>query len=231
MRKALLVLVPLLLGSGPSGATLIGHVTFTRNGKEVPYDDGYVYLQTKPVRSHPKDDLGGSAVKTQIVQQGKKFVPAAIMVPLGATVAFPNADREEHNVFSPDRPNFDLGRYNTDAKGKTHVFEFVDEINIYCDIHRDMAASVKVVATRPEWIVKVTGGAFALGGIPDGHYRLGAWAPHIGTDVFVDVVVANGQVTATPSLDQIHVALQEPPAHRRKDGTPYPCPYPPCQGN
>src|ERR1051325_2421753 len=224
MRRLLILLVvPLLAASGPTGASIKGHVTFTNGGKEVAYEAGFVYLQT---RKRPQA-TGGNTVQAKIEQRGKKFVPASLVVPIGATVAFPNFDHEEHNVFTSIMPSFDLGRYTTDPKGKTHVFMDADEFSIYCDIHRDMEASVKVVATRPEWIVRVTGGAFELGGIPDGQYRLMAWAPH-SDEVVVDVTVSNGNVTTIQPLDKINVALGEIPPHRRKDGTVYPCHSPPC---
>ena len=227
MRIAAITVLALLLGNGPSAtpqtATIAGQVTFTRDGQVVPYDDGFVYLQES---KHPKA-TGGDTFKAKIVQQGRKFVPRSLVVPLGAEIAFPNLDQEEHNVFSPTEPTFDLGRYPTDKVGKTEKFEDLDEFDIYCDIHRCMQASVKVVKTPPAWIVKVDRGAFALQGVPDGEYKLIAWAPH-STEVSVKVSVAGGQITATPSLDKIRVSLGQAASHHsRKDGKPYK-PYPDC---
>ena len=68
------------------------------------------------------------------------------------SVSFPNDDKDEHNVFSPTDPPFDLGRYRTDKKGKAHRFEDADEFDIFCDIHREMWAKVKVVDSAPDTI-------------------------------------------------------------------------------
>src|SRR5690349_23278088 len=124
------LLLALLLGSGPPAPAIHGHVAVLRSGKEVAYDSAFVYLVPKK-----RLKLGDAdAVTAKIVQQNKRFVPAAIVVPVGSTVAFPNYDREEHNVFSPTPPVFDLNRYNTDTVGKTHRFDDVDEFSIFCDI-------------------------------------------------------------------------------------------------
>ncbi len=46
----------------------------------------------------------------EMAQADKSFAPPLLIVPVGATVAFPNRDEYYHNVFSPSsETKFDLG--------------------------------------------------------------------------------------------------------------------------
>jgi len=48
----------------------------------------------------------------EMAQADKSFAPPLLIVPVGATVAFPNRDEYYHNVFSPSsETKFDLGLY------------------------------------------------------------------------------------------------------------------------
>src|SRR4051812_44915153 len=178
----LLALVALLgLGADSAaptpGGTVTGKVVSVRNNEKVAHDDVYVYLEpvTRPgkLRKAP-----GAGVKREIHQKGLAFVPHVIVVPLGADVSFPNDDKDEHNVFSPTDPPFDLGRYRTDKKGKAHRFEDADEFDIFCDIHREMWAKVKVVDSAPDTILQVTDGTFTFQNVPPGTYKVVAWTPN-----------------------------------------------------
>ena len=221
-----LILLALLLGSGPSAPALHGHVAVERAGKEVPYDSAFVYLLPRKRLKLTEAD----AVSAKIVQQSKRFVPAALVVPVGSTVAFPNLDRIEHNVFSPTDPGvagFDLGRYSTDAAGRTHLFKVPNEYSIYCDIHREMVASIKVVKAPPQWIAHVDKDAFAIADMPaDGTYELHAWAP-FSEEFVVTITIENGKISADSQkqLDTIKVQLGAAAPHQRVDGSPYTCTY------
>ena len=64
-----------------------------------------------------------SATRLELAQQGEAFRPQLVVVPVGATVSFPNGDPVFHNVFSYSRARrFDLGRYPK-GESKTVVFE------------------------------------------------------------------------------------------------------------
>jgi plastocyanin len=164
----------------------------------------------------------GAGIKREIRQVGRDFVPHVLVVPVGAEVAFPNYASEEHNVFSPTDPPFDLGRYSTDKRGKTHRFEDTDEFDIFCDIHREMWAKVKVVDSA--FIVKVTDGKFTFTDVPAGSYKVVAWTPNSAESKSEKLTVTDGSAVALSAPLHLQVTLKTG-CHDRQDGTPYDVKY------
>jgi plastocyanin len=128
-----------------------------------------------------------------LAQRDQMFEPRVLAVAAGTVVDFPNMDPIFHNVFSlsPVR-RFDLGRY---PRGHSKQVRFTKPglVNVYCDIHSNMAAFVLVlphhVFARPD-----AAGAYMLPELPAGHYALHAWHPDLG-DVQREVdVPARGPV-------------------------------------
>ena len=205
--------------AAPSNGAITGTVKFFEDGKQVTRPIvGYVYLL-------PARRRGGSAspkpLTATIVQKDKKFTPDRLVIPVGSTVAFPNQEPRsrsdnDHNVFSPTDPTpFDLSRYSS---GETRSRKFLDEgeFDIYCDIHVDMSAKVKVVET--DRITVVTNGTFKLTDVPAGTYKVVAWAPDSAESKETITVVA-GDTTRVP---QLNVQVGRPKPHLRKDGSAYP---------
>jgi len=219
MRARYLVLLFVLLGADatpPAGGMITGTVLAIKNTKAVAYEYAYVFLEPAGRRRGPAP---GTGIRREIVQKNKTFVPKVVVVPVGAEVAFPNFDVDAHNVFSPTDPVFDLGRYKTDKKGKSHRFDDTDEFDIFCDMHRDMWAKIKVVNTP--YIAQVVGGKFTLANVPPGTYKLVAWAPNTPETRYPkDITVTAG---GTVTLDrEIHLQLKtRSGCHDRKDGTLY----------
>jgi plastocyanin/outer membrane murein-binding lipoprotein Lpp len=115
--------------------------------------------------------------KETITQKEKHFVPRWAVVQRGTTIEFPNSDNIYHNVFSLSSGNsFDLGLYNSSSEAKTHVFNEPGAVDIYCNIHPQMAASALVVPNRHFAKVKPDG-TYEIGGIPGGKRKVVAWAP------------------------------------------------------
>src|SRR4029453_1575752 len=106
-----------------------------------------------------------------------QFSPPWAVVQRGKTIAFPNLDNIYHNVFSLSSGNsFDLGLYSAGGAGQAPTFSEPGVVDIYCNIHPEMAASVLVVPNR--YFVKVRqDGSFELPGVPSGRRKIAAWAP------------------------------------------------------
>jgi len=206
-------------GSEAEGGRVTGQVIAVDDGKAVQRDEVWVYLeQLRPRRRHPASS--SPPPQREIHQHHLQFEPHVMVVPVGTVVAFPNDDDQEHNVFSPTDPpgQFDLGRYNTDRKGKPHAFEDVGEIEIYCDIHIKMWARIKVVDADLRWIAKVRpDGSFAFDGVPPGSYKLHSWS-YDSAEVVEPIEVTAG---ATVTTGEQHLQLGKQHMHTRKDGRPY----------
>lgn len=107
-------------------------------------------------------------------QQGARFQPDLIAIPIGSSVEFPNSDPIFHNVFSLSKAQpFDLGYY---PKGQSRSVKFNNPgvVQVYCHIHANMYAAI--VVTASPWFQKpAPDGSFSFSDVPAGHYRLTAW--------------------------------------------------------
>jgi plastocyanin len=120
----------LLLALAPAA---VGAATFS----DALAQPGVVWLSGGPLPTF--DD------PLQVRQTGRTFVPDLLVVPLGASVAFPNDDPYYHSVFSssPNDP-FDLGLYDK-GPGKVLTFTATGAVEVRCHIHASMRATVIVV--------------------------------------------------------------------------------------
>ena len=191
---------------------ITGSVVFFKDGnEEKPPSNAFVYLI--PLRG---TKLAMTPVTRAIRQYKQDFSPSQLVIPTGSTVAFPNDDRIDHNVFSPSY--FNLMKYRGGCS-KSRVFDKPGEYDIYCDIHVNMRAKVKVVDS--DQIAPIVDGTYTFSAVPPGTYKLVAWAPN-SAEVFepTKIVVAAGQVVTMP--DPLNLQPKPPPAsHSHWDGTRY----------
>lgn len=200
--------------AAPTDGVVTGTVKFLRGGKATVITDGFVYL----VAVRNGRQLPPKPIRATIAQRYRKFTPNRIVIPVDSTVAFPNNEvpspDNEHNVFSPTDPVFDLKRYGS-GKVKSQVFKDEGEFDIYCDLHVEMNAKVKVVDS--DYIVPVINGGFELKAVPAGKYKVVAWAPDSAESKETIIVVAG----ETAQVPQLNVQLGKAKPHTRLDGRPY----------
>lgn len=112
-------------------------------------------------------------MRAQMRQQNKAFTPKLVTVTVGSEVEFPNDDLVFHNAFSLSTGNqFDLGVYRQ-GTSKSVRFNRAGVVDVFCNIHPDMVASIVVVPTAH--FVKVgEDGRFRLE-LPPGQYTLVAY--------------------------------------------------------
>src|SRR6202034_2229968 len=97
-----------------------------------------------------------------------------LVVPVGSSVAFPNADPFFHNVFSLfDGKRFDLGLYEAGST-RSVIFSREGVSYIFCNIHSEMSAVVIALGT-PFYSIADPQGGFKLEGVPSGDYDLHVW--------------------------------------------------------
>lgn len=214
--KAIVIFVALAVLAGdarskPSTGTVRGTVTVSIKGKAKANNKGVVvYLEHVP-------GTPGKAPKNAVIRQREKqFDPPLTIVVKGSTIDFPNEDKIFHNVFSVSRPaRFDLGLYKS-GTAKSVEMKRAGTVDVYCNIHPEMIAKVKVL-DNAYYTITGSDGAFAIEHVPPGEYPIVAWLP-TGDEAKGTVVVKAG-ATAQIKLAVTEVAKKE--THTRKDGTPY----------
>jgi hypothetical protein len=172
---------------------------------------------------NPVQNDGGFPVtpgKFTLLQKNKMFTPHLLVVPVGSSVAFPNADPFFHNVFSLfDGKRFDLGLYEAGST-RSVVFSREGVSYIFCNIHSDMSAVV-IALNTPFFSVADAQGEFRLKEVPDGNYDLHVWVEgqHEGLpdQQAKRVHIASDAV----NLGEIHAGLSEQRQHLNKFGRPY----------
>jgi plastocyanin len=208
---ALILLFVRDAGGKPQTGSVRGTVTVRVKGKAKPKHEGVVvYLENVPGTPTPPKN------HAVIRQREKQFEPPLTVVVRGTTVDFPNEDKVFHNVFSVSRPaRFDLGLYKSGTMRSVEM-KRPGTVDVYCNIHPEMIAKVKVVENG-YYTISDGKGAFLIDGVPAGEYPVVAWLP-TGDEAKGTVTIEAGE-TAEVKLEVDEVAKKE--THTRKDGTPY----------
>jgi len=222
-RRALrLALTLALLPGAAAGEAASGRVALFRKGGDgarAPMADASGVLVYATGFEAPAP--GGPAPRME--QRDKAFLPPVLPVVKGQAVDFVNMDALLHNVFSPSPAaaapgrKMDLGKYKGPGRVVTYEFRRTGIVDLFCDIHESMRATV-VVLPNPAFAFARADGAFRLEGLPPGRLKLFAWAKGARAPAAVEVEVKPG---ATPEV-QLELELQpEPATHADKHGRPY----------
>lgn len=194
--------------SAPATGRVVGHVAITdADGKPA---DAEAIIYVVGFKEPPANQI------TEIAQKNRAFVPDLVAITVGESVSFPNRDQILHNVFSESAARrFDLGSFKTDDK-KSKDFPEPGVIDVYCNIHPEMAATILVLPNRAH-TRRGKDGAYAIAGVPPGTWTVFAYTRRVAKPASAQVTVVAGQ-DATVDL-----ALQrgaEPP-HLNKYGEKY----------
>lgn len=183
---------------------------------------GEVVVWLTPINS-PAATVVSALDKTySLVQKDHQFSPHLLVIPVGASVEFPNQDPVFHNVFSLfDGRRFDLGLYEAGAS-KRVTFNRAGVSYIFCNIHKDMSAVVVALNTR-HFAVRRRDGSVRIDHVPYGKYTLSIWAegaePEILKQMQREMMVNDvSHSIGTISLFSLPLALQ---SHKNKYGTDY----------
>jgi hypothetical protein len=207
---ALVVAWPSTGQSGPTGS--VGGAVVVQAGGSPKSDRSGVVVYLEGVGGDPQP----LPRAPQVHQRDQKFAPEVTVVTKGTTVDFPNDDKIFHNVFSVSQPaRFDLGLYKS-GDSKSVQFNKAGVVDVYCNIHPQMAAKIRVLDTA-YYALTSNDGSFFIPNVPPGTYGIAAWQPF--GDEF------HGQVTVTASgTANVPIQLTEGERHERhlrKDGQPY----------
>jgi plastocyanin len=202
-----------LAGAGPAraepGGRVVGTVTVIEpDGAPVTAADVIVYIVgfTEP----------GTGQLKRIAQRNRKFTPDLIAVTVNDRVEFPNQDPFLHNVFSQSADRkFDLGSFKQ-GESKERQFPKAGAIDVYCNIHPEMAATILVLPNRRH-TQAVAGGRYVLEGVPPGDWTVFAYTRRATKPTSAKVSVRSGAET---TIDLTVVRGPEP-EHLNKYGEKY----------
>ena len=149
--------------------------------------DAVIYVESLPAGATPPTH----GATPQLAQRDQAFEPRVVVVASGGKVDFPNFDLIYHNVFSVSpAKRFDLGKYPR-GQSRSVTFSKPGLVNVFCDIHAEMAAFILVVPNAG-WVRSTAAGRFELSGLPEGHYKLHWWHPDFAAGVADVDVPASG---------------------------------------
>lgn len=194
-----------------------GHREDQKDPKAGNHTTAPAVIWLNPVRSDAAPAPPGSFT---LLQKNKMFTPHLLVVPVGSSVAFPNADPFFHNVFSLfDGRRFDLGLY--EAGSTRHVVFSREGVSyIFCNIHSEMSAVV-ISLTTPLYAFADSQGHFHLKNVPDGDYDLHVWIEgqkQSSLDRLTRRVHISGEVADLGEIRSDHPEQQQ---HLNKFGQPY----------
>jgi plastocyanin len=156
--------------TGKSGAFLSGSIKAQGLRK---LDDILVYLTGPGVQAKqtlPPEDA------FILDQNNLTFLPHILVIPKGSTVAFPNNDKVDHNVFSLSRTkNFNFGSYKP-GESQNVAFDKPGIVELRCDLHSEMISYILVM--KNSYFAKTDKkGNFTLdiSGLAPGEYKLKTW--------------------------------------------------------
>lgn len=165
------------LGAGLLAVATLGQATTVQvvaHGKAGrPLADAVLLLEPQGAKA-PLQPLA----QVEIAQQGRRFVPAVTVVPVGTKVQFPNQDTVRHHVysFSPAK-KFELKLYVGRPENPVE-FDRAGVVTLGCNIHDTMVGWV-IVSDTPWYAKTPSGGRVALADVPPGSYVLRSWHPDL----------------------------------------------------
>jgi hypothetical protein len=113
-----------------------------------------------------------------MAQRNIMFDPHVLIVPVGASVTFPNFDKVRHHVYSFSKAKkFDLKLYGRD-ESRSVVFDQPGVVSLGCNIHDQMSAFIVVVDT-PYVAITDAKGHVTINGVPAGGVTVSLWHPTI----------------------------------------------------
>jgi plastocyanin len=147
----------------------------------------------------------------RVTQQDTQFHPFVSVVPVGATVAFPNLDPFRHHVYSfSAAKRFELKLFARDQT-RSVTFDRPGIVAIGCNIHDSMSAFIFVTDTV--WTTRSpANGTVRFGDTPGGQFTLQVWHPYLRAPG--GVLKRSYSASGADRSETITVALRAPPMHR-----------------
>jgi plastocyanin len=202
MRQMVAACLLLLSASPAMAGSLVVRVV---DGAGRPVNDAVVTIDPVGRPSQPARLAG----PYRIEQRNMKFNPFVSVIPVGATVSFPNFDATRHHVysFSPAK-RFELKLFARD-QSRSVRFDKSGIIAIGCNIHDQMSAFVFVTANG--WAQRTERGAATIRNAPSGKSKITIWHPYLRSPsmtVSRTLLLGDGS-----GVETFSIKLRAPPRH------------------
>jgi hypothetical protein len=159
------------------------------------------------------------ALKRVRIARGPRFLPPHLIVPRGTRLEFLVEAPTYHHLFTVSRGapanELDLGLM-AQGMARTAELRLPGEVDVYCDIHPELALKLLVLPSGLAAPVKIDG-SYALSGLPEGNRTIAAWSP-LHEPERRQVRIQAGQVLR---LDFSLRPRRGPVHHLNRNGEPY----------
>ncbi|MEE8468555.1 MAG: hypothetical protein V3T22_08875, partial [Planctomycetota bacterium] len=126
---------------------------------------------------------GGKAVvpeePVEVGQTGCRFDNHVVVVPVGTTVSYTNADAISHNIHTYAIKNEGINKTISSGRSSEQKLEKAEKVKVTCDIHPWMVSYI-VVTDATHWAVTDELGAFVIENVPAGTYSVALWHETLG---------------------------------------------------
>jgi len=129
-----------------------------------------------------------------IDQQGCRFEPHVVVLPVGATLRFHNNDDTNHNIHTFAKKNQSINKNVAQASNADQLLDKAEVIDVKCDIHPWMKGYV-VVTDATHWAITGADGSFKIEGLPPGEYEISWWHEELNKGKTEKVKVEAGKDT------------------------------------
>lgn len=198
-------------GTPPAAKTLDATKDQEVCGKEPISEEGLVVgkeggvqwavVSLTDIQSGKKWDLPEAVMD----QKGCVYRPHVLLTQVGKDLAALNSDGILHNIHTFPEKNPPLNRAQPKFLKKLVLkgssFKTPETMNVKCDVHPWMNASV-VVAAHPYYAVTDANGQFTLTNVPAGTYTLEVWQESLGKTSQKVTVKANEKATLEITLQK-----------------------------
>ena len=125
-------------------------------------------------------------------QQGCRFEPHVVVVPVGATLKYGNSDDTNHNIHTFAKKNQAINKNVAGGSDMEQKLDKDEVIDVKCDVHTWMKGYI-VVTDATHWAVSDADGNFTISGLPAGDYKISYWHEELGKGKSDSVTVAAGE--------------------------------------